>query len=752
MLIKIMAVCLIQAGLPRAMPAQIPSRTTRIRSILHRNSYHPGYVWGDDIVVGVRSTIVDSGMPIELYTEYLDSRRYPSPRNLEAVAHYLETKYGGHNFDLVIVSDNAAFDFSLEHRDRLFPGAPLVFCGYNGFRSAEHPHLDNITGVSEEIDIPGGIGLATALQGDLEELIFIGSTHDLTFGRIYELFEKETAPELAAQGLPVRTLVDLPIEQILPLVANLGGKKAVFILGPLTSLSTGQPLSPEASSRLIAGACTVPSYSFLDLNISTGVLGGWVVRGRQQGETAARMALAILNGADPGELPVAMATPHVAIIDYKIMDRFGIPSRFIPKGAIIYNEPDTLLYRYGRYILAGIALILVQFLLIALLLRAVQGRKRAIALLEQERNALELRVQERTKDLAAANRNLRSREALFSGMFDRHIDIMLLIDPNSQIILRANQSAIQFYGYSKKEIEGSPMSRLIRGDSLRSQQVLLSQVSSLHRSYEASHLLADGTIKEVEVRSSRILLEDHEILYCVIQDRTEIHRINRLKEDMERIARHDLRSPLNAVIGLPQYILESHVNLPKDIVESLRVVIDSAQSMANLVKLADKLLQMEQGSYIVEKQPVDLIPLVRRILLEQRPLSEHKRSRVRFHGLDEPIATASFKVLGEELLCYSILSNLIKNALEATPSECPITLQFNRNSDQAQIRIHNWGAVPADIKGRFFDKYVTSGKPNGTGLGTYSARLLAQAMQGSLVLDSSVEEGTSLILLMPTPP
>ena len=55
------------------------------------------------------------------------------------------------------------------------------------------------------------------------------------------------------------------------------------------------------------------------------------------------------------------------------------------------------------------------------------------------------------------------------------------------------------------------------------------------------------------------------------------------------------------------------------------------------------------------------------------------------------------------------------------------------------------GAVPADIRDSFFDKFTTRGKHHGTGLGTYSARLAAEAQGGSIGLETSEDLGTKVI-------
>ena len=65
------------------------------------------------------------------------------------------------------------------------------------------------------------------------------------------------------------------------------------------------------------------------------------------------------------------------------------------------------------------------------------------------------------------------------------------------------------------------------------------------------------------------------------------------------------------------------------------------------------------------------------------------------------------------------------------------------------ISVHNKGAVPESIRERFFDKYVTSGKRGGTGLGTYSARLMAENQRGTISLATSEAEGTRISVHLP---
>jgi signal transduction histidine kinase len=101
------------------------------------------------------------------------------------------------------------------------------------------------------------------------------------------------------------------------------------------------------------------------------------------------------------------------------------------------------------------------------------------------------------------------------------------------------------------------------------------------------------------------------------------------------------------------------------------------------------------------------------------------------------------------MLCYSLFQNLIKNACEAAPEKSRVTVVlFDENP--LRITIINKGAVPAEIREKFFDKFVTCGKHGGTGLGTYSAKLLTEAQNGTITMAvSDQEKKTTITVALP---
>jgi len=88
---------------------------------------------------------------------------------------------------------------------------------------------------------------------------------------------------------------------------------------------------------------------------------------------------------------------------------------------------------------------------------------------------------------------------------------------------------------------------------------------------------------------------------------------------------------------------------------------------------------------------------------------------------------------------------LIKNAIEASIIEDKIFIKlFQKNRKKIEIR--NAQSVPESIKNCFFDKFVTAGKTGGTGLGTYSARLITETLGGTIHMKSSEKTGTAITM------
>jgi signal transduction histidine kinase len=241
-----------------------------------------------------------------------------------------------------------------------------------------------------------------------------------------------------------------------------------------------------------------------------------------------------------------------------------------------------------------------------------------------------------------------------------------------------------------------------------------------------------------------------DILGYTIVDITDRKKAERLREDVERMTRHDLKSPLTAVLTLPQ-LLKRDGNLTERQTDMLSLMQHAGYRMLNMINQSLDLFRMERGVYELTPAKVDLLPILDNIAGELHGVIETSGLTLDVVVRGRPRRPEdAFAVRGEEMLLYTMLSNLIKNALEAAPpgSRVTVTLTEGRSLD---VAVANPGAVPAQIRPHFFDKYVTAGKKDGTGLGTYGARLIAETHGAKISMDTSDTAGTTVTVSFPKP-
>ena len=237
----------------------------------------------------------------------------------------------------------------------------------------------------------------------------------------------------------------------------------------------------------------------------------------------------------------------------------------------------------------------------------------------------------------------------------------------------------------------------------------------------------------------------------LIRQNAALIEADTLKRDVEHITRHDLKSPLNTVIGFADLLLHDETlalaQEPRDFIQMIR---DAGFKALHMVNLSLDLYKMEQGTYQMKPKLVDLASLLEGI--RRGDIAQKYGKNIPIHILihDQPASEkVSFPVFGEELLCYSLFSNILKNALEASPKGQSVTISMTHDT-MASIVIHNFGAVPLEIRERFFEKYVTSGKTTGTGLGTHSVKLMTEAQKGEIRMETSEAAGTSITVRLPS--
>jgi len=356
------------------------------KQVLVLHSYHVGFKWTDEMTQGITAALRDEAKAVQIRYEYMDTKRVSDPAYFRLLYETYRHKYRTSRFDVIVATDNDAFDFLKQYRDDLFPAAPVIFCGVNYFKPAMVQGRKLITGVNEAADIKATLDLALRLHPATRQIVVINDT--TTTGQIVH---KEVASLIPAYRDRVSFLFleELEMPAILEAVRKLGPDSLIFY-GLFFRDQSGRFFEYDEGVSLIAEASPVPVYGVWDFYLDYGLIGGMLTSGYFQGEAAGWMALRILRGEKVEDLPVIMKSPNRYMFDYRQMQRFHIDPSALPADSIIINRPSSR-YSVTRQVFWGaVAALVGSALIIAFLLYNTAIRRRAER--ELQSTALKYRI------------------------------------------------------------------------------------------------------------------------------------------------------------------------------------------------------------------------------------------------------------------------------------------------------------------------------------------------------------------------
>lgn len=345
------------------MPSVICAQDVRNRNVLVLHSFHRGHVWNDSITGGIESILVDNPVPsanLRIHYEYMDAERTNDPGHIQNLYEFFKKKYLHSDFDVIIATDDPAFNFLFKYRQQLFPATPVVFCGVNYFDEFEMFGHEMFTGVVESIDILRTVKVALRLHPKTKNVLVIvdkSETSIATIKTFVQNFKHLKKPSM------FHFITDLTIEEVQQKLSRLSNDTLVLYVN-FTSDRSGKNFSIKESLHLMMKDCTVPIYSFWDCSLGHGIVGGMMASGGAQGRKAAKMALQILKGENVRDIPVVTESPNNYMFDYRQLKRFQIGQDLLPDGSEIINIPFSFYSEYKKLVwgggssIAGLALII----------------------------------------------------------------------------------------------------------------------------------------------------------------------------------------------------------------------------------------------------------------------------------------------------------------------------------------------------------------------------------------------------------
>lgn len=234
----------------------------------------------------------------------------------------------------------------------------------------------------------------------------------------------------------------------------------------------------------------------------------------------------------------------------------------------------------------------------------------------------------------------------------------------------------------------------------------------------------------------------------VVRDISEQRRLEQSREEVFSVVSHEMRTPLTVIRGFAEYLQETDVS-PEEQATSLdRIVKESGR----LQSLIDNLLSFQRfkaGFGLDALGPVAVAPLLHEV-------AESVSSPLCGQRIEIECAPDHPPVFGEAEKIQLAVRNLLCNAIKYSPAETTIVLGAHVRGDSSWLWVRDEGpGIPPEAQEKIFDRFYRVGNrqgPAGTGLGLALVREIAQAHGGRAWVESEPGRGAVFYLCLPLAP
>jgi len=274
----------------------------------------------------------------------MDSKRYYGDKINEILFNYYKFKFRTTRFDLIVTSDNNAYEFISQHGEDLFPNVPIVFCGINDVEAGQVPMRSRMTGVLEEFDVLWNIDLAIKFHAGKKRLVVIG---DKSMTGIAIANQVRAQLSGLSRDIEVEFLDEFTLDELVQKV-RIASANSIFFFIPFYKDVGEAVYSAQDVLEIVWNQTGVPLYSAWEFLLGHGMVGGKLISGYSHGQAVAEMGLRILDGESPANIEVSISPDDPPKFDYRVLMRLGINQKLLPEGSILVNEPSPF-YSINRH-------------------------------------------------------------------------------------------------------------------------------------------------------------------------------------------------------------------------------------------------------------------------------------------------------------------------------------------------------------------------------------------------------------------
>ncbi|MFL9833733.1 sensor histidine kinase [Chryseobacterium terrae] len=375
----------------------------------------------------------------------------------------------------------------------------------------------------------------------------------------------------------------------------------------------------------------------------------------------------------------------------------------------------------------------------------ITDRKKAEQELIQEKESVEKKIEERTKELV-------ENESFLSSIIQTVRESLLVLDSDYNV-LSVNNHFLSSFKVTITDTVGKKLFELGNHQwDIEPLKVLLTKILPTNNpviDYEVEHVFPHIGRKTMLLNAYRVEFEGQykDRILIAIEDITDKKEVDRRKDDFLSIASHELKTPLTTIKGLVQLLSRK---LPEDSSEIYKSTLEKvAIHVDRLNDLITGLLdtsKIQTGNIELHKEPFSIDKTIQEGI--ESILAANPDLEINQQG------NANAMINGDELQISQVINNLLSNAIKYSPGSKKIDIYTSKVSNFIKIAIKDYGIGisrqdKTKIFNRFFRASDTQKKFPGLGIGLYISHEIITNHNGTLWVESEIGKGSTFSFTLP---
>ncbi|HEY9618180.1 MAG TPA: ATP-binding protein [Microcoleaceae cyanobacterium] len=347
-----------------------------------------------------------------------------------------------------------------------------------------------------------------------------------------------------------------------------------------------------------------------------------------------------------------------------------------------------------------------------------------------------------------------------------------LVTDRSGNIQEANRAAAALFNIQKRHLIRKPLVGFVAEEQRRSFRQLLNQISVMHRvqdwevqlcGREDKPFIAALTVETVQDQRERTIAlrwvvrdisarkQTEERLQQIQLQNLELQEADRLKNQFLAMVSHELRTPMNAILGFSEVLLRRfHHQHELQYAGMLERIFRNGKHLLTLIEDLLDVSKIQAEQLELHLEPFNLAELVTSTANDLRSLADQKALALQLCLPESEIA-----VVNDRLRMQQVLINLLSNAIKFTSTGSVKIEVLELPEGRLAIAVSDTGIgiAPTD-QTQIFQKFwqvnqSTTRQYGGTGLGLAISKALIELMQGSISVESQLDQGTTFRIEIP---